>query len=136
MRRRLLLAAIAATALLPASMAWAQEGEGEGGGRKRKQPYLQLQTVAVSIVRATGRRGVLTVEVGIDVPDPKLREQVELYLPRLYSAYVTALQPYALGLTPGQPPNADFISMTLQRETDRTLGRRGARLLLGSILLN
>jgi hypothetical protein len=133
-RRRLILFALAAAALLPAPATMAQEGE--GGGKKKKQPYLQLKTVAVSIVRASGRRGVLTVEVGLDVSDPGLRDQVDLYLPRLYSAYVTALQPYALGLQPGQPPNADFIALTLQRETDRTLGRRGARLLLGSILLN
>ena len=134
MRRRLFLAALLALALPPAPGALAQEGE--GGGRRKKPSYLQLKTVAVSIVRADGRRGVLTVEAGLDVPDPGLRDQVDLYLPRLYSAYVTALQPYALGLTSGQPPNADYIALTLQRETDHTLGRRGARLLLGSILLN
>ena len=134
MRRRRLLAALCALATLPASAAVAQEGE--GGAKKAKPPYLQLKTVAVSIVRGNGRRGVLTVEVGLDVQDPGLRNRVELYLPLLYSAYVSALQPYALGLGLGQPPNADFISATLQRETDRTLGRRGAKLLLGSILLN
>ncbi len=134
MRRRLVLFAIFATALTPVHQAMAQEGE--GGGKKKKPPYLQLKSVAVSIVRPNGRRGVLTVEVGLDVPDPGLRDKVDLYLPLLYSAYVSALQPYALGLTAGQPPNADFISMTLQRETDRALGRRGAKLLIGSILLN
>ncbi len=92
--------------------------------------------MAVSIIRASGRRGVLTVEVGLDVPDPKLRDTIELYLPILYSAYVSALQPYGLGLAAGQPPNADYISMALQRETDRVLRRRGAKVLLGSILLN
>ncbi len=92
--------------------------------------------MTVSIVRPDGRRGVLTVEVGIDVPNPGLRDRADLYLPLLNSAYVSALQPYALGLSPGQPPNADYISMVLQRATDQTLGRRGAKLLLGSILLN
>ena len=133
MRRRLFLIALAAIAAAPLSAALA---EGEGGGKKAKSPYLQLKTMAVSIVRANGRRGVLTVEVGLDVPDPRLRESIELYLPILYSAYVSALQPYGLGLAPSQPPNADFISMALQRETDRVLRRRGAKVLLGSILLN
>ncbi len=68
--------------------------------------------------------------------DPGLRSRIELYQPLLSSAFVSALQPYALGLSPGQPPNADYISLTLQRETDRVLRRKGARLLLGSILLN
>ena len=133
MRRRLFLFALAALAVAPTSAALA---EGEGGGKKAKPPYLQLKTVAVSILRGNGRRGVLTVEIGLDVPDPKLRDSIELYLPILYSAYVSALQPYGLGLSPGQPPNADFISLTLQRETDRVLRRRGAKVLLGSILLN
>ncbi len=132
MRRRLFLAAFAATALLAPALAQAQED----GGSQAKQPYLPLKAVTVSIVRPDGRRGVLTVEVGIDVPNPGLRDRADLYLPLLNSAYVSALQPYALGLSPGQPPNADYISMVLQRATDQTLGRRGAKLLLGSILLN
>ena len=134
MRRRLVLTAFIALAALPVPVL-AGEG-GEGGGKKAKQPFLQLKTVAVSIVRANGRRGVLTVEIGLDVADARLRDGIELYLPLLYSAYVSALQPYALGLAPGQPPNADFISIALQRETDRVLKRRGAKVLLGSILLN
>ncbi len=132
MRRRALIAALAALAVLPPMIGRAQEG----GGPKTKPPYLQMPTVAVSIVRSNGGRGVLTVEVGADVPDPALRNRIELYLPRLTSAYVSALQPYAISLGPGQPPNADYISMTLQRETDKVLGRHGAHLLLGSILLN
>jgi len=65
-----------------------------------------------------------------------LRDKVDLYVPLLRSAFVSVLQPYALSLSPGAPPNADYIAMTLQRETDRVLGRRGARLLIGSILVN
>ena len=132
MRRRALIAALAALAILPPVAGRAEEGSGP----KIKQPYLRMQTVAVSIVHSNGGRGVLTVEVGVDVPDPALRNRIELYLPRLTSSYVSALQPYAIGLGPAQPPNADYISMTLQRETDRVLGRRGAHLLLGTILLN
>ncbi|HEX4098331.1 MAG TPA: Tat pathway signal protein [Caulobacteraceae bacterium] len=132
MRRRVLLIAIACAAVQVPALGRAQEG----GGSKAKPPYFQLPAVAVSIVRADGRRGVLTVEVGVDVKDPGLRNKIELYQPILTSAYVSALQPYALGLSPGAPPNADFIAMTLQRETDRVLGRRGAKLLLGSILVN
>jgi hypothetical protein len=108
----------------------------EGGGKKAKTPYIQLQSLAVSVIRQSGARGVLTVEIGIDAPDPALRDRVDLVTPLLRSAYISALQPYALSLPPGSLPNADWISMTLQRETDRVLGRRGGKLLLGSILVN
>ncbi len=130
--RRLLLAALALSLLATPLTGRA----GEGGAPETQQPYLPLKSVAVSIQRGDGRRGVLTVEVGVDVRDPGLRSRIELYQPLLSSAFVSALQPYALGLSPGQPPNADYISLTLQRETDRVLRRKGARLLLGSILLN
>jgi hypothetical protein len=103
---------------------------------KTKQSYVQLQTLAVSTMRASGRHGVLTVEVGVDAPEPALRDRVDLYTPLLRSAFISVLQPYGLGLSPGAPPSADYISMSLQRETDRVLGRRGAKLLLGSILVN
>jgi hypothetical protein len=132
MRRRLLLIAFACAAVSVPALGRAQEG----GGPKAKPSYLQLPSIAVSIVRADGRRGVLTLEVGVDVKDPGLRNRLDLYQPLLNSAYLSALQPYALGMPPGAPPNADYISMALQRETDRVLGRRGAKVLLGSILVN
>ena len=111
MRRRHILIALAAFAAAPLSGAFA---EGEGGGKKAKPPYLQLKTVAVSIIRASGRRGVLTVEVGLDVPDSKLRDTIELYLPILYSAYVSALQPYGLGLAAAQ----DAVGLALEGHGD------------------
>ena len=43
---------------------------------------------------------------------------------------------YAPTLAAGQPPNPDVIGAMLQRATDRTLGRPGAKLLLGAILIN
>jgi hypothetical protein len=43
---------------------------------------------------------------------------------------------YAGSLGPGSAPNADYLSRELQRQTDLVLGRPGARLLLGTILVN
>lgn len=127
--RRLLISVLAVLA----ATASAAHAEDKG---KAKQSYVQLATLAVSTIRASGRHGVLTVEVGVDAKDPALRDKVDLYTPLLRSAFISALQPYGLGLSPGAPPSADYISMTLQRETDRVLGRRDAKLLLGSILVN
>ena len=132
MHRRLFLAVLATCSLAgPLSVRAEEEG-----GAKTKQPYLSLPAVAVSVLRPDHRRGVLTVEVGVDVRDPRLRDRIELYQPLLNSAYVSALQPYGVGLGPGELPNADYISLTFQRETDRVLGRKGAKLLLGSILMH
>ena len=130
MRRRLILTVLALALAAPAAV------RAEGHDKKAKQSYMQIDSLAVSVLRASGRRGVLTVEVGIDEQNPALRDKLDLYVPPLRSAFIAALQPYALGLAPGAPPSADYIAMTLQRETDKVLGRRGAKLLIGSVLVN
>ena len=129
-RRRLLSLAIVAAAL-PAVARAAAEKKKAGGAS-----YLPVPTLLGSTQRPDGRRGVLSVECGLDVPDAGLRARAEASLPRLRSAYVMAVQAYAAGLPSGFPPDADFIARTLQQQTDAVLGRPGARLLLGAILVN
>jgi hypothetical protein len=134
MRRRDLLIAAGLTAALPgAALASAPKGEKKKGGGAS---YLQVQTLSATLTRANGRRGVLTVEVGLDVPDTNLRTFADQALPRLRAGYIQVVQSYASGLTPNAPPNADFLARELQRETDRALGKKGARLLVGTILVS
>ena len=135
MNRRTLLTAAAALALTLPAAARASSAKAEkkkGGGAS----YLQIQTLTATTNAARGRRGVLTVETGVDIPDGGLRSYCESVLPRLRAAYVQIVQTYAAGLAPQAVPNADFLARELQRETDRVLGRKGARLLLGAILVN
>jgi flagellar basal body-associated protein FliL len=109
------------------------------GGEKKKgggQSYIQLPALTSSITRANGGRGVLTVEVGLDIPDGKLRDRAAASTPRLRDAYVSILQTYASTLAPAAPPNPDYIAQALQRSTDKVLARPGAKLLLGSVMVN
>jgi hypothetical protein len=134
MRRRAILSALALTLALPGA-AHAGEGKAEkkkGGGAS----YIQIEPLTATTNASGGRRGVLTVETGVDIPDGGLRAFCEAILPRLRAAYVQVVQVYAAGLSPGTPPNADFLARELQRETDRVLARPGARLLLGAILVS
>jgi hypothetical protein len=132
-RRRLIAFAVAlASPGLMASGAAKKEEKKKSGGTS----YIQFQALAATITRANGRRGVLTVEVGLDVPNAKLREKAELNLPRLRAAFVQTLQIYAAGMTPSMPPNPDVLGTTMQRDTDRILGQPGAKLLLGTMLIN
>jgi hypothetical protein len=132
-RRRLIALSLGFAAGLPALARAEEDKEKKKGGGSS---YIQLNAISATITRLNGRRGVLTVETGIDVPNEKLRERANLVLPRLRAAYVQTLQIYAGGLAPGTAPNADFLSRELQKETDRVLGQRGARLLLGAMLMN
>jgi hypothetical protein len=131
-RRRLLSLTLAlGTAVAPLAV-HAQAEKKKGGGIS----FVQFQTLTATIVRYDGRRGVLTVEAGVDVPNSGLRDRVNMSQPLLRAAYVQFLDAYAAGLAPGQPPNADYLSQQLQLQTNQVLGRPGAKLLLGTILVN
>ena len=133
MNRRGLIVAGLAVALAP-TLAAAQEKptHKKGGGLS----YIQLDTLSATIIRGNGRRGVMTVECGIDVADAGLHARAEQSTPLLRAAFSEVVRTYAAGLPSGAPPNADYLSMALQRQTDVVLGRPGAKLLLGTILVN
>lgn len=131
MNRRLFLAFATLCAVPPAAAIAAEDKKKTGG-----DSYLPINSITAYTVRPGARRGVLTVECGLDIPDEALRERADLLLPRLRAAYVQVVQIYAGGLPGGAPPDPDFIARNLQRSTDTVLGRRGARVLMGSVVVN
>jgi hypothetical protein len=135
MNRRHALAAVLAlgpaAALAAPALANGPEKK-KGGGAS----YIQIQTLTASIMRRNGSRGVMTMETGIDVPDETLHALADMSVPRLRAAFTQVLQIYASGLPAAGVPDADFLAQKFQRETDRILGRKGARLLVGTILVN
>jgi len=134
MRRRHLIGlfALAVAPSLAASAAVSAEEKKKSGG----PDYIQLDTLTGSTRKADGRRGVLTVDCGLEVPDPRLRDYADKSLPRLRAAYVQVVEIYAAGLPSGAEPNAEYIVRELQRQTDLILKRPGARLLIGAIVAN
>jgi hypothetical protein len=124
---------------LIASLAIPQAAFASGGGEKKKGggvSFVQLGAVTATVLRADGQRGAITIETGIDAPDPAVQAKVALLLPRFRAAYVQALQTYAAGLPPSGVPNADYLSREMQRQTDLVLRAKGAKFLIGTILVN
>lgn len=132
MSRRLSRRSLTLGLLLSPGVASAAGGAKKGGG----ESYFRAPAVAAGVAMAGGRRGVLTVEVGVDTPDPALRARVEQILPRLKAGWFNAVSSFAAALRPSALPDADRLSKVLQAETDRQLGRPGARVLIGSILIH
>ena len=130
-RRQLLLAA-AALSVTPGA-AWAAGGKSKD---EPLEPYLRVAALAAQVRLTGGRRGVITVEPGVEASDPVLRLLVEQSVPRLRAGWFAVLQRYAEGLRPGTAPDVDQLARALQVETDRVLGRRGARFLIGSVLIH
>jgi len=133
-RRALLgLAALTATAATTAAAPALARNEGGGGGSTSS--FIRFPTVTATILRSNGGRGVLTVETGIDVADAALRTRAEQSAPRLRAAYNTVVQQIASAMLPGAPPDVERMVAQLQAVTDSTLGRPGAHLLIGTVMV-
>lgn len=135
MDRRAFLALAALGAAAPSSVL-ASSGEGEKKKKVAGSNYVPIDTISASTNKPGGKRGVFSVNCGLDIPDEKLREKAQLILPRIRAAYVQTVQVYAAGLAPSSLPNVDFLAFTMQRQTDTMLGKKGAKLLMGAVVVS
>ena len=110
-------------------------GGGGGGTAAAQASYLRLPTITANVMRPGGRRGVMTVETGIDTPDAALRVRVAQSAPRLRAAYAAVVQQSANVLLPGAPPDVERLVAQLQAATNTVMGRAGARLLIGTVMV-
>jgi hypothetical protein len=95
------------------------------------ESYVVVEPIYASILDANKSQGLFLVEFGLDVPDAKLRDTVNRVLPMLRDAYVRNLLAYAAtSVRPWRQPSVDDLATRLQKITDRTLGREGARVLM------
>lgn len=134
-RRALLgLAAVTLTAASAAATPTLARGESSGGSGSASS-FIRFPTVTATILRPNGQRGVLTVETGVDVADAALRSRAEQSAPRLRAAYNTVVQQIANAMLPGGPPDVERMVARLQAVTDATLGRPGAHLLIGTVMV-
>lgn len=106
-----------------------------GGSGSAQASYLRLPTITANVTRPGGRRGVMTVETGIDTPDAALRTRVAQSAPRLRAAYAAVVQQSANALLPGTPPDVERLVAQLQVATNTVMGRAGARLLIGTVMV-
>lgn len=106
-----------------------------GGAAAPEASYLRLPTITANVIRPGGRRGVMTVETGVDTPNAALRARVAQSAPRLRAAYAAVVQQAASATLPGAPPDVERLVAQLQAATNATLGRAGARLLIGTVMV-
>lgn len=127
---------IALAAVAPgAALAAAAPARAGGKAETAAQPaYLRLPVITGGVTRPDGRRGVMTVEVGIDAP-AELAQRAEQSLPRFRSALGQVVRRAAAEARPGMPPDVARLSRDLQAETDRVMGRPGVHALLGTVML-
>ncbi|MGC9953940.1 MAG: hypothetical protein ABSD21_06655 [Rhizomicrobium sp.] len=136
MRRSALLAVLVALVLaVPASAG--------GNGKKsavhkitQSASYLMIDPIYTTIIDGDKIAGLLMIGIGLDVPNAELRAQTEDEMPVLRDVYVRSLMAFtATSVRPWRQPDVGEIADRLQRATDRTLGRRGARILLAQVAM-
>jgi len=134
MDRRQMITGLWASSCLMAAAPVAYAGpKAEGGSSTGGQ--LRMALINATVLRRTGRRGVMSVESTLDIADGALFERAKLSQPRLNAAFNEAIQLYASRMLPHAVPDLDGITATLQRATDRVLGRAGAKVLLGTVMV-
>ena len=132
MNRRALLIAVSGCLALSALPAHAAEEKKKGGGKG----YTQFPLITVFTAANASHHGTMSVDMGLYTDDDKLSNQIKSYMPRLQDAYLSRMQAYAGTLTTRSLADPDLVTGQLQQATDHVLGRTGAKVLLGSILLN
>lgn len=138
MQRRAVLTTLALLAL--AGPAAAQSGSSAAPATRQErltsaESYLPLPTLSAGVLQRQSTRGVLIVDMGLDIPDQALRRQARLNQPRLRDALRTALATYASTYYRDRTaPSPAELTRLLQQSVDRTLGAPGARVLLANII--
>ncbi|UAL10437.1 hypothetical protein [Caulobacter segnis] len=137
-RHRLLPIALAAALaggplVMPANAFASAHGKEE---KKAPPTYFQLDPINAVVLRRDGRRGVMTVDTGIEAKDPVLMARAQASTPRLRAAFAQVLMVYAAGLRGGIAPDMDYVGRELQKACDQVLGKPGAKVLMGSAMLS
>jgi len=125
-------------ALALAAEATAAEAPPQPAQRKTTQSesYIVVDPIYSTILDGNKPRGLLMIEMGLDVPDSGLRSKVSQSLPNLRDAYVRSLLIYAAtAVRPWRQPDVDDIAKRLQAITDRVVGREGARVLMAQAVI-
>ena len=102
----------------------------------QSKSYIEIDPIYTTIVADDRASGMLMVGAGLDVPDDKLRDEVNRSLPVLRDAYLRNLMTFTANIvrTDSQPDVA-MIADRLQAVTDRALGKKGAKVLLAQVAI-
>ena len=123
------IAALLALSVFASASAWAS---GAAPSRKSavSEAYLLFEPFQVSVLENYRVRGMVTLEVYLQVPDEDLRHKTEEQMARLRDAFVRALADYGTHVAQAdRPPDINIISRKLQDATDELMGR-GAHVLI------
>jgi len=102
----------------------------------QSKSYIEIDPIYTTIVADNRPAGMLMIGTGLDVPDDKLRDQVNRALPVLRDAYIRNLMTFTANMVrTDTQPDVGMIADRLQAVTDRALGKKGAKVLLAQVAI-
>jgi len=102
----------------------------------QSESYLEVDPIYTTIVSDNRAGGMLMIGMGLDVPDPALRDEVTRSLPVLRDAYVRNLMAFtSSSVRTDAQPDVGMIADRLQDVTDRALKKKGVKVLLAQVAL-
>lgn len=128
-------AAVALALCVSAVSAGSAQGAEAPAPAQRKttqsESFVAIDPMYATILEGSKPRGLLMIELGLDVPDRALRARVSHALPTLRDAYVRSLMAYgATAVRAWRQPSVDDIADRMQAITDRVMGGPGAKVLM------
>lgn len=108
-----------------------QSGQKLGDGR-----HIVLEPFAVTVFRDERVRGLLALDLTLELSKAERRAAVEQVMPRLRDRYLTALMQFASNrVDVTRPVELEALTALLQAVTDEALGRAVARVLIGGAMV-
>jgi flagellar basal body-associated protein FliL len=102
----------------------------------QRESYTMLEPMYATVIDGDKPAGTLMVAIGLDIPNVTLRADAARAMPLLRDAYVRSLMVFAWShVRPWVQPDVGEIADRLQRVTDKTLKRPGARVLLAQVVV-
>jgi len=143
MRLRPIFLVIAAWVAMTAGASLPVRGEDAPKAQKapehkttQSKSYIMVDPIYTTIVADNRAAGMLMVGAGLDVPDDKLREEVDRSMPVLRDAYIRNLMVFTANVVrTDSQPDVGMIADRLQAVTDRALKKKGAKVLLAQVAI-
>lgn len=122
--------------LLLAGSAFADEARAPEHKITQSESYRMLEPMYATVINGDKPSGTLMVAIGLDIPNVALRKDADRAMPILRDAYVRSLMVYAWShVRPWIQPDVVEIAARLQKVTDTTLRKPGARVLLAQVMV-
>lgn len=100
------------------------------------ESYVPQFGLTATVSANYARAGMITVDAGLDVPDPALRDKLRKMAPRVRDTLRAAVAEYAnTHYRPGAAPDPDTIARMLQLAINRETGGQGAKVLLANVMV-